>query len=290
MPGIEGKVIIGYSKDNAAPNWSYLGNFVEGRFNEFPNAITNVDGATERVSLQDENYRILSMSERGMVDYTKITGVTRYTLSNDLDWSCFYTHGIGFACTADTRIGNRVTDPINVIDGQFVTDLIDGDVLPTSVWRHTIPSSGDLARELRLPHNEAFPVPRIVTATWGEISLSRADCRLFIDLIAEHPEDLDQSDIEVFNRVVDEDTMYVYIGARDDVRTTWAPEQVPQKLYYIETETGTFITHYGWSIGHPVSLDTLQASAPKAKVASGEGKQPANVDEILAKYGKKRSA
>jgi hypothetical protein len=287
MPGIEGKVIIGYSKDNAVPNWSYIGNFVESRFDESANAITQVDGATERVSLQDQDYRILSLNERGLVNYTKITGVTRYTLANDLDWSLYYTNGIGFACSADTRIANRVTDPVNVIDGQLVTDLVDGDVLPTSLWRHTISNNGNVASELHVPANESFPVPRIVTATWGEISLSRNDCRLFIDLITEHPEDLDQSDIEVFNRVVDEETMYVYIGGRDDVKATWLPEHVPKKLYYIETESGTFNTHYGWSIGHPVALDTLQASAPKTE--AGKPKQTANVDEILAKYGKKRA-
>jgi hypothetical protein len=284
MPAVDGNVIIGYANGAEPPKWSYLGNFVEDKFTQNANSIITVDGATERVPLDTQDLKILSMNERGIVDYTKITGVTRYTLANDLDWSIFYVNGLGLAGTADTYIGNRQSDPPNVISGQLITTFSDGDLVASSVHRHTIGVT-ELANDEWTGYNDDFPVPRIVTANWGELAMSRNDARMFIDFIPQHPDDLDQSDVEVFNRVVDENTVYVYIGKTDNIRDNWIESQMPKKMYYIETESGTFNTSFGYCVGTPVAL--LQSTGAPKTAQQPSKRATISPSELLAKHGKK---
>lgn len=246
----------GYTICHLAP----IGQWIDGLIAADPTNVQHPDAATEVLSIADKQWQGLYCDHLGLQNYTDILAVRRIDLTQlgavagDFGVLRLRTFDVTLKMLDGTKFGTRLD---NMIQGFPIGEAQIGDPVCWSLrgWQKMGGTKAtETLVEVQRMRTNVVPLPRIMTVNWGELSLSRQDLRLFMQVMSDYPENFDMSDYDVLMWAENVNVEYSYVQEKEDITSTYTP----QYMYWIDTAKGNFISIYCWIYGD-VPLNTFDA-------------------------------
>ena len=268
-------------KDGENDIGTNLGSFVDAQLANNPTAIETVDAATEKLTLENPDVQIFFTDQNGVINLHQVTAVYRVKLADLATYQLLKLKtqsAVYLTLLSATPFCTRID---NVIQGKSADQLVEGDYVCQTLIGYTLETTGP--RQVQYSPSNYTSIPGIITQTWGELILTRGNCLDLVSIIQSYPDQVDQSDLDVVNEVIGENTKYDPIIEISDETLSYT-QTYPNRLYmyWIETDGGGFQIHdtsicFGnplpGQVYAPLSRLTSKDSLPKAS-------KPKTFDEI----------
>lgn len=246
MPGFDTSTAICINNNGTYTIYN-IGDWVDSFFNA--SGVTPVDegNGVHSIDVSDQSDSILSIDNRGTVSYSPVTKVVRYTVSemspapNVVTVSTLW--GKKFTCADDSLLVTRINN--NVASKPISQFTVGNDYLTTGMISH-IPTGANpvIVKQVQYQVDYGTVVAHVITNTWGDNNFNRYDCQNCIQALQDDPS-LDQSDIDVLNNVLGENTEYDQVIAMDSSTST------PTYLYDLRTNSGDYQMLNQFNTGTP---------------------------------------
>ena len=280
--GVDGFNCSIYCKDQYGDIAEYpIDSWVNGLITADPSKVQHPNSYTELVDVSNLKLQGLYCDHLGLQDYCDVLAVRRITLSAIPNRRIFKitTYGADQFLLDGTRFATRWD---NIIMG---IPIWNDDILPLGApcctalrsFSHTLNNIVETRSYLYVN----YPVPRVVTVNWGEISLSINDANLFAEVVQNYPDYFDTSDYNVLIFISNLDVRFDVLS----LKTDWTSQFPRQYLYYVDTAKGNWVESRSFIYGTiPYNTFSLSSANPTAKKSLPEPipiEEPQKVAEKL---------
>jgi len=246
MPGFDGSVQIAYAQNDNTYYIKNFSDFVDGFFDDTSRTPVDEGSGVHSVDISDGSYSILYIDNIGQLKYSPITSAIRYTVGElpvapDVV-KITLAQGETVLCASDTLLSTRID---NNVASKAVSDYNVGDYLAQGQLNY-IQTGGYpyVVKQVQYQVNTQTLVPNVITANWGDLTLNRDDLGSCLQAVEQDPS-MDQSDIQILNNAIHENTEY---GEITDI----APISAATYLYDLRTDAGDYQLLNGVHSGVPV--------------------------------------
>ena len=282
MSGLDTLTQICYSTNNVN-TITTIGNFIDTIFTNNASNITQLDSATQSVDVTSSNYIIQVIDQNGITNPTQISTVKKITIA-DLSSTpkilkVVDQQGNTLICGENSPVVTRLS---NTDNAQPLNQFNIGDSFCCGLTTYANTAQG--VESIVLSQNFNWEIPNVETATWGTFSCTLNDAYSFIQVCQDYPDQVDPNDINVFESLLVEQTIYAPINSISDVTSTYTKPT----LYWIETNTSTAFSSFqlyptSLQVGYTQPGATPISNALKVEkpVIFKKSIQPRSAGEIL---------
>jgi len=285
--GIDGRNPIVYQKDGVYTHKTMTAWIDKLITDNAANVV--IDGAVEKLAMNDPTLKIWCTDQVGLPQEKQITSVQRTDLTKLEPGSYsilrFNTqNGTTVRFASDTPLVTRVNNEIGQIPAKEWNTDDPKFMIACNLWNFVLRTGGpELVQYAVQPH---MPVPEVITATWGVMTITRGNALDLIDVCDNYPESIDPGDRAVFDEVLTEMIQYDPITAIQDDTS----QMVEKYVYWIETEWGNFASFInGFFCGQPHISPLYTPPLSQDKISEAKDKGANDVHEVLKAFKQAKS-
>src|SRR6478609_11592174 len=168
----------------------YMGKWIDQLIKDNASKVVT-DGLVETLSLDDPNipeYKLWASDKMGLTYERPCLSVSRTDVTQlpagTFEMLRFTTqNGSAFACAPNTPFVTRVN---NGVDWLPASQMPVGEMIACSLNNYVFFSTGPVLAQQ--PVQDYMQVPHIITGTWGEVELTRGECKSGLEICENYPE------------------------------------------------------------------------------------------------------